>query len=50
VIAAVISGYVGTVVLGYSLVLGGMALFALRVLRRGRVLARQLPDEDKPWT
>jgi hypothetical protein len=50
VIATVISDYVGTVVLGYVLVLGGMAAFAARVLWRGRRLARQLPDEDKPWT
>ncbi len=47
--AAVISDYVPTVVLGYGLVFGGMALFTLRVLRRGRVLARQVRDEDKPW-
>jgi hypothetical protein len=30
-------------------VLGGMAAYALYVVRRGRHLAARLPDEDKPW-
>jgi hypothetical protein len=37
------------VLIGYGLVFGVMALYAARVLARGRSLARRLPDEDKPW-
>ena len=29
---------------------GSPASTPLHVVRRGRNLARQLPDEDKPWT
>ena len=34
----------------YVAAFGAAALMAWRVLRRGRQLSRQLPDEDKPWT
>jgi hypothetical protein len=30
--------------------LGSSAALAVWVVRSGRRLARQLPDEDKPWT
>ncbi|HEX9259943.1 MAG TPA: hypothetical protein VF855_10440 [Acidimicrobiales bacterium] len=40
----------GSIVLGYGLVLGSMAAYAAWVVRRGRRLAAQVPDEDKPWT
>jgi hypothetical protein len=40
----------GSILTGYVLVLGLTALYAVRLVRRGRKLARQLPDEDKPWT
>jgi hypothetical protein len=40
----------GSILLGYALVLGLTGAYALRLVRRGRRLARQLPDEDKPWT
>jgi hypothetical protein len=40
----------GSIVLGYTLVFGLTAFYALVVVRRGRALARRLPDEDKPWT
>jgi hypothetical protein len=40
----------GSILLGYGLVLGGMAVYAATVIRRGRRLAARLPDEDKPWT
>jgi len=40
----------GSLLLGYTLVFGLTALYALFVVRRGRHLARRLPDEDKPWT
>ena len=40
----------GSIVLGYGLVLGSMAVYAISVIRRGRRLAAQVPDDDKPWT
>jgi hypothetical protein len=40
----------GSILLGYSLVFGITGLYALVLLRRGRNLARRLPDDDKPWT
>lgn len=40
----------GSILLGYGLVLGTMAAYAAHLLTRGRRLARRLPDEDKPWT
>jgi hypothetical protein len=39
----------GSVALGYTLVLGGTLAYAVRLVLRGRSLARRLPDEDKPW-
>ena len=35
--------------IGY-VVVGGLGTYALRVVRRGRASAAELPDEDKPWT
>jgi hypothetical protein len=35
---------------GYGIVFGTLALYALRLLRRGRALARKVPREDLPWT
>lgn len=40
----------GFVITSYVLTFGGMGLFAAWILRRGRSLSSQLPDEDKPWT
>lgn len=40
----------GSILFGWVLVLGGMGAYAVRVLARGRALARRLPDEDRPWT
>ena len=40
----------GSILLGYSLVFGLTGLYAVVMVRRGRRLARRLPDEDKPWT
>ena len=40
----------GSILIGYGLVFGLTGLYALYTVRRGRNLARQLPDEDKPWT
>jgi hypothetical protein len=41
---------IGFILASYAVTLGGIALFSWRVLRRGRVLAAQLPEEDRPWT
>jgi len=38
------------IALGWITVLGGVALYAVRLAVRGRRLGRQVPDEDKPWT
>jgi hypothetical protein len=40
----------GWILAAYVIVLGGIALYAVRVVTRGRALAKQLPDEDKTWT
>jgi hypothetical protein len=40
----------GSVLLGYVLVFGTMGGYAVHLARKGRRLARQVPDEDKPWT
>lgn len=38
-----------TVIFGYLIVFGALGAYAWKMLRRGRDLARQVPDEDKPW-
>lgn len=40
----------GWILGAWAIVLGGIGLYALRVVTRGRSLAKQLPDEDKTWT
>jgi hypothetical protein len=40
----------GFILLSYIATLGSTAALAWWVLRRGRALAQQLPDADKPWT
>jgi len=40
----------GFILASYVAAFGAAALMAWRVARRGRELARQLPEEDKPWT
>ena len=40
-------GFIGA---SYLAAFGAAALMAWRVVRRGKRLAEQLPDEDKPWT
>jgi hypothetical protein len=37
------------IAVGWITVLGGIGLYATRIVVRGRHLARQVPDEDKPW-
>ncbi len=41
---------IGFILTSYVMSLGAVALLAWRVITRGRALARQLPEEDKPWT
>jgi hypothetical protein len=38
------------VITGYVLVFVAMGAFAVRTITKGRELAREVPDEDKPWT
>ena len=40
---------IGFILATYLAAFGAAAVMAWRVLRRGRRLADQLPDEDKPW-
>ena len=39
----------GYIAIGWIAVLGGIGLYATRIVVRGRHLSRQVPDEDKPW-
>ena len=41
---------IGFILASYIATFGGSAALVWYVIRRGRALARQLPDEDKPWT
>lgn len=43
------SGQWGYVAASYSLVLGGLAAYAARTVRRSRRLARQVPAADRTW-
>jgi hypothetical protein len=40
----------GTILLTYGVVLGTLGAYAGFLLRRSRLLARGVPEEDKPWT
>lgn len=40
----------GAIFAGYTLVFVGVGIYVVRLLARGRNLARRVPDEDKPWT
>jgi hypothetical protein len=40
----------GDVILGYLVTAVVLTTVAWRVVARGRALAAQVPDEDKPWT
>ena len=39
----------GYVAAGYALVLGGVALYVLLVIRKGRQLSRHVDPEDRRW-
>ena len=34
----------------YAVTFGGVALYVWRMLARARRTARELPEEDRPWT
>ena len=40
----------GFIITCYVAALGGMALYAWRMLRKARALAEHVPEEDRPWT
>jgi heme exporter protein CcmD len=40
----------GFIIGSYVITFGAIAVYAWRVLRRGRRITAQLPDEAKPWT
>ncbi|MDP1819205.1 MAG: hypothetical protein Q8K58_04850 [Acidimicrobiales bacterium] len=42
--------HVGYIAAGWGIVLGSLALYGLRTVRRGRTLAQQVPPEDRRWT
>lgn len=42
--------HAGSIIASYALTLGGIGVYVWRVLRRGRALARDVRDEDRPWT
>ena len=37
------------VLAGYALTVGGLGLYALRVVRRGRALTRSLSRSERSW-
>ncbi len=39
----------GYVLAGYAVTVGGLALYALRVVMRGRSLTRSLPEDERTW-
>lgn len=40
----------GFILTCYIASFAAVAVLAWRILRRGRALSAQVPDEDKPWT
>lgn len=41
--------HAGYLVAGYAVMLGVLALYALRLLWRGRALTRAVPPEERRW-
>jgi len=39
----------GFIVLSYALTAGAILSLVVGTIRRGRLLARQVADQDKPW-
>lgn len=42
--------HLGYLVAGWGLALAALAAYALRILRRGRTLAEQVPPEERRWS
>lgn len=40
----------GFIVLSYVLTVGSILSLVVVTIRRGRLLSRQVADQDKPWT
>ena len=41
--------HAGYLVAGYAVMLGTLVLYAARLWRRGRALARSVPPEERRW-
>jgi hypothetical protein len=41
--------HAGYLVAGYGVMLGTLLLYAVRLRRRGRALARSVPPEERRW-
>tara|TARA_B100000959_G_scaffold262497_1_gene300988 strand:+ start:411 stop:569 length:159 start_codon:yes stop_codon:yes gene_type:complete len=41
--------YVGYLIAGWGITLGTLAIYALRLIRRGRDLSAQVPDAHRRW-
>ena len=41
--------YVGYLIAGWGITLGTLAIYALRLVRRGRDLSAQVPDSHRRW-
>lgn len=48
-LASVARSELGWLIVGYGGALGAVGFYARRVVLRGRRLAREIPDADKPW-
>ena len=44
------SGNWGYVISAWVIVLGGLAVYAVRTILRGRALSRQVPPEKRRWS
>jgi hypothetical protein len=40
---------IGYIIAAWTLVSGAIALYALRLIQRGRTLSRRVPDERRRW-
>ena len=42
--------HVGYIAAGWGISLGTLALYGLRTVRRGRILAARVPPEERRWS
>jgi hypothetical protein len=42
--------FAGKIIGSYALTVAGVLAYAAYTVRKGRLLAERLPDEDRPWT